>query len=226
MKEDGVRSRTGLHTSIRRRSPAPTGFFSVSSPPPGPFWLYLPAARPTFYSNLLVLTCSLLYPLLSRDPPPFASFPTFPPSACRPHSRASRVGPQCSIHRVTKRTAQASADLPGSHFRLDGNPRDTHTVDVVFVLLSISLIAKDLNSQTVRGVRSADSLKFFYGLLRLLYIKATISCFQIFIYKYSYSPIPFSLHTIGSSRLIDGYKGIIKMRRDRCTKDNGPGPKR
>ncbi|KYQ58198.1 hypothetical protein ALC60_02617 [Trachymyrmex zeteki] len=208
MKEDGVRSRTGLHTSIRRRSPAPTGFFSVSSPPPGPFWLYLPAARPTFYSNLLVLTCSLLYPLLSRDPPPFASFPTFPPSACRPHSRASRVGPQCSIHRVTKRTAQASADLPGSHFRLDGNPRDTHTVDVVFVLLSISLIAKDLNSQTVRGVRSADSLKFFYGLLR------------------SYSPIPFSLHTIGSSRLIDGYKGIIKMRRDRCTKDNGPGPKR
>ncbi|KYN39107.1 hypothetical protein ALC56_06533 [Trachymyrmex septentrionalis] len=48
MKEDGVRSRTGLHTSIRRRSPAPTGFFSVSSPPPGPL------------------------------PPPFASFPTFP----------------------------------------------------------------------------------------------------------------------------------------------------
>lgn len=155
MKEDGVRSRTGLHTSIHRRSPAPTGFFSVSSPPPGPLWLYLPAARPTFYSNLLVLTCSLLYPLLSRDPPPFTSFPTFPPSACRPHSRASGVGPQCSIHRATKRTAQASADLPGSHFRLDGNPRDTHTVDVVSVLLSIPLIAKDLNSQTVRGVRSA-----------------------------------------------------------------------
>lgn len=164
-----MRSRTGLHTSIRRRSPAPTGFFSVSSPPPGPLWLYLPAARPTFYSNLLVLTCSLLYPLLFRDPPPYASFPTFPPSACRSHSRAPGVGPQCSIHRATKRTAQASADLPGSHFRLGGNPRDTHMVGVVSTLLSIPLITKDLNSQTVRGGRGADSLKSFYGLLRLLY---------------------------------------------------------
>lgn len=197
MKEDGVRSRTGLHTSIRRRSPAPTGFFSVSSPPPGPLWLYLPAARPTFYSNLLVLTCSLLYPLLSRDPPPFASFPAFPPSACRPHSRAPGVGPQCSIHRATKRTAQASADLPGSHFRLDGNPRDTHTVDVVSVFLSIPLIAKDLNSQTVRGVHGArGQFEILLWTFKIAIYRGYHFLLSVDFYGDSHSPTDLlSLHT-------------------------------
>lgn len=217
MKEDGVRSRTGLHTSIRRRSPAPTGFFSVSSPPPGPLWLYLPAARPTFYSNLLVLTCSLLYPLLSHDPPPSASLP----AAYRPHSRAPGVGPQCSIHHATKRTAQASADLPGSHFRLDGNPRDTHTLDIVFVPLSIPLIAEDLNSQTVRGVRGQFQI-LLWTFKIATHLRLLGSCFQIFVETLGLPP----LRTRSALALINRLlKGPTEMRHDRCTKDNGPGPR-
>lgn len=139
-----MRSRTGLHTSIHRRSPAPTGFFSVSSPPPGPLWLYLPAARPTFYSNLLVLTCSLLYPLLSRDPPPSASFSAFPPSACRSHSRAREWVPNVPF------TAQNEPPRRQLIFQEATSAstvtRDTHTRDVTSVFSSIPLIAKDLNS--------------------------------------------------------------------------------
>lgn len=40
------------------------------------FYLSACGARPTFYSNLLVLTCSLLCPLLFEPPPP--SLPAFP----------------------------------------------------------------------------------------------------------------------------------------------------
>lgn len=127
-------------------------FFSTSGPA-----LALPSrgqANLLFQSSCFNVLVALP-PLLSRDPPPSVSFPAFPPSAYRPHSRIPGVGPQCSIHRATKRTAQASADLPGSHFRLDGNLRDTRRFDIVFVLLSIPLIAEDLNSQTVRGVYGA-----------------------------------------------------------------------
>lgn len=57
-----------------------------------------------------------------------------------------RVGPDVPFTAATKRTAQASADLPGSHFRLGGNVHPRHTQPhlrhgVIRRLLSISLIA-------------------------------------------------------------------------------------
>ncbi|EZA48068.1 hypothetical protein X777_14177 [Ooceraea biroi] len=62
-----------------------------------------------------------------------------------PFSSPPPSGPRRSIHRVTKRTAQASADLPGSHFRLGGNPATptrSASASALSVLLSISPIAE------------------------------------------------------------------------------------
>lgn len=88
-----------LHPSIQSRGPAPAGFSSSPSPPPTPF-RFAVAARPTFYSILLVSTCSFH----SLFPPPsplrrFPSCPCCPPPLASPPSvlvtstsSASRAG--------------------------------------------------------------------------------------------------------------------------------------
>lgn len=124
--------------------PRPRRFLLRSFSTSGPHRLYLLVARPTFYSNLLVSTCSLLYLpshfvqllFLSRSlslslsailrllyllavGPPVRMPATF--------GAPERVGLDVPFTAATKRAAQASADLPGSHFRLGGNVHPRHT---------------------------------------------------------------------------------------------------
>lgn len=143
MKEDGVRRRTGLHTSIHRRGPAPIGFSSPFLLPPVPEPSRSQANLSFQPSCFNVLTRVALPPPLIRS----TTLYLLPgaPSTCPPHSRLRESGPRCSIHRVTKRTAQASADLPGSHFRLGGEPATpTRSASALtLLLLSISPIPKD-----------------------------------------------------------------------------------
>lgn len=82
----------------------------------------------------------------------------------RPHAGHIR-GPDLPFTAATKRTAQASADLPGSHFRLGGNIHPRHSQphlrhDVVRAFID-SLIVEDLNSQTVIGRSRARLLWLF-----------------------------------------------------------------
>lgn len=100
MKEDGEGGLGSIPASADGAPPPPV------SPPVLTGFTFSRAAGPTFYSNLLVSSCSLLYlpsllPVsLSLARSLFLSHPLppcpprgGPPSACRPHS-----GPRCSIH--------------------------------------------------------------------------------------------------------------------------------
>lgn len=148
--------------------PRPRRFLLRSFSTSGPHRLYLLAVRPTFYSNLLVSTCSLLYlpshfaqplflslalsffplsPLPPRGRPPVHMPATFgAPREWAPmfHSpRQQNEPPRRQL--IFQEATSASAVM---------YTRDIHShtyVTVSFALLSISLIAEDLNSQTVIG---------------------------------------------------------------------------
>ncbi|KYN17680.1 hypothetical protein ALC57_10049 [Trachymyrmex cornetzi] len=86
---------------------------------------------------------------------------------------------------------------------------------------------KEQKEDEKKEAARADSFKSFYRLLRLTIHQSYHFLLPDFYEKiFLQPPISPSLRIIGSSRLIDDYKGTIEMRRDRCTKDNGPGPKR
>lgn len=177
--------------------PRPRRFLLRSFSTSGPHRLYLLAARPTFYSNLLVSTCSLLYlpshfvqllflsfalSFSLRHPPSLLPPRGGPPRPHAGHIRGpERVGLDVPFTAATKRAAQASADLPGSHFRLGGNVHPRHTQPhlrhgVVRAFIDFADRRGFKFSDGDRKSRAQESRsRAFYGFLRSLTSEATIS---------------------------------------------------
>lgn len=147
--EDGVHEAGDwvLYPASSRRSPAPTGFFSVPSPPPVRFGL-LPfcvwgQANLLFQSSCFNVLVTLLPPL---DPPP-SSLPVFPgprgpgssgpPMLCVPFTAQQNEPPKHQL--IFQEATSASAATPRHLVDLADPAEDLNSPTKIFFLLQEGL---------------------------------------------------------------------------------------